>query len=293
MTPRKSRLPFFPARVSIPLAFPVAVALRRTFAQGYGKNELRADLLAGCVVGIVALPLSMALAIACGVPPQHGLYTAIAAGSVAALPGGSPVPVTGPTAAFVVVLTPLSARFGLAGPRLATAMAGLILIAMALGRLGRLIEFVPNPVTSGFTLGIAVVIATLQLRDLLGLRVAELPERFLPRLAALARALPSLRTAELAIGLLTLALLVSWPRISTKVPAPLVALAVAAAAAALLARAVPGRDIATIGSRFPYELDGVRHAGIPRLPPLPLLPWRAAGPDGQQLALSFGLLRDL
>src|SRR5687768_18497741 len=104
MTPRKSRLPFFPARVSIPLAFPVAVALRRTFAQGYGKNELRADVLPGLVVGIVALRLSMALAIAVVVPPQHALYTALIAGPVDSLTAGPKLQITGATEAFVVIL---------------------------------------------------------------------------------------------------------------------------------------------------------------------------------------------
>jgi SulP family sulfate permease len=117
--------------------------------------------MAGIVVGIVALPLSMALAIASGVPPQHGLYTAIVAGGLIAVLGGSRVQVSGPTAAFVAVLAPVSARFGLGGLLVATVMAGLLLVLMGAMRLGRLIEFVPYPITTGFTAGIAVVIATL------------------------------------------------------------------------------------------------------------------------------------
>ncbi len=151
-----------------------ALALRRTL-RGYNAASLQADVLAGCVVGIVALPLSMALAIASGVPPQHGLYTAIVAGAAIALLGGSAVQVSGPTAAFVVILAPIAARFGIGGLALASVMAGLILFAMGLARFGGLIEFVPNPVTTGFTSGIAVVIATLQLRDFLGLHVEEFP----------------------------------------------------------------------------------------------------------------------
>src|SRR6186713_2616201 len=116
-----------------------AVALRRSLAQGYGAGDLKADLLAGTVVGIVALPLSMALAVASGVPPQHGLYTAIVAGLVIALAGGSKVQVSGPTAAFVVILAPISARFGLGGLAVATLLAGLLLVAMGLARFGRFV----------------------------------------------------------------------------------------------------------------------------------------------------------
>ena len=155
-----------------------ATALRESLAQGYGRAGLRADLLAGVTVGIVALPLAMALAIASGVPPQHGLYTVIVAGAVIALAGGSRVNVSGPTAAFVVVLLPITQQFGLGGLLLATAMAGAILLVMGLGRLGRFIELVPYPVTIGFTAGIGVVIATLQLKDFLGLEVAPAQGHF-------------------------------------------------------------------------------------------------------------------
>src|SRR5262249_25889255 len=137
--------------------------------------ELRRDVLAGLVVGVVALPLSMALSIASGAPPQHGLYTAIVAGCVAALLGGSRVLVSGPTAAFVVILAPVAARFGLAGLVLASTLAGLILIGLGLLRLGRLIQFVPYPVTTGFTAGIGLVIASLQIKDFLGLSPAAVP----------------------------------------------------------------------------------------------------------------------
>jgi sulfate permease, SulP family len=261
--------------------------------RGYSRGDLRADLLAACVVGVVALPLSMALAIASGVPPQHGLYTAIVAGFLIAVLGGSPVQVSGPTAAFVVILAPISARFGLGGLLIASTLAGVILVAMGLGRFGQLIQFVPYPVTAGFTSGIAVVIATLQLRDLLGLRLAVLPEHYLDRVVAIARALPTWRWQELLIGALTMALLLLWPKISQKFPAPLVALGVGALVAFALTHFLPGFDVATIGSRFSYEVDGVRHAGIARLPPLPIWPWSIPGPDGAPLAVSLDLLREL
>lgn len=270
-----------------------AVALRTTLRRGYTRDSFRADLLAGIVVGIVALPLSMALAVASGVAPQHGLYTAIVAGAVIAALGGSNVQVSGPTAAFVVILAPISAKFGLGGLVLATLMAGLMLMLMGTLRLGSLIQFVPYPVTTGFTAGIAVVIATLQLKDFLGLQVAKMPETYLERVAALGRALPTVHWPDLAVGAFTLALLLLWPKLTRKVPAPLVALSLAGIAAALATSLVPGFEVATIRSRFSYEIGGQTLAGIPQLPPLPVLPWNLPGPDGQPLGLSFALLRAL
>jgi SulP family sulfate permease len=270
-----------------------ASALREVVAEGYSLRTLRADLLAGAVVGIVALPLSMALAIASGVPPMHGLYTAIVAGGLTPLLGGSRFQVSGPTAAFVVVLSPISHRFGIGGLALATLMAGLLLFAMGVLRMGRYIEFVPHPVTTGFTAGIAVVIATLQLKDLLGLSVAEMPEHFVERVQAIAQALHTTRPADVGVGLLTLAVLLLWPRLTRRVPAPLVALVAGALAAAVAARLVPGFEAATIASRFEYRVRGIVGHGIPPLPPLPLLPWTLPGPDGRPLALSFALVRDL
>jgi SulP family sulfate permease len=260
---------------------------------GYGFADLRADLLAGIVVGIVALPLSMALAIASGVPPQHGLYTAIVAGCAIALLGGSRFQVSGPTAAFVVVLSPIAAEFGLGGLLLATLMAGLLLIAFGAARLGNLIQFVPHPVTMGFTAGIAVVIATLQLRDFAGLPVPTLPPHYLERVAALLRALPEARAQDLWVGSFTLALLLLWPRVSKRVPAPLVALTAAAALATAATAFVPGFHVDTIQTRFSYEWGGSRFSGIPDLPPFFALPWELAGADGRPLELSFGLVRSL
>jgi SulP family sulfate permease len=195
-----------------------ALALRQSLREGYGLPELRADVMAGLVVGVVALPLSMALAIASGVPPEHGLYTAIVAGALIALLGGSRVQVSGPTAAFVILLAPVATRFGLRGLLLATLMAGVLLLALGLGRMGRLIEFVPYPVITGFTSGIAVVIATLQIKDFLGLTVERMPDSVLPRLGALIRALPTFRPWDLLVGALTLALLVWWPSSAARCP---------------------------------------------------------------------------
>jgi sulfate permease, SulP family len=267
-------------------ALPFA-GLRSALADGYGARDLRSDVLAGMVVGVVALPLSMALAIAVGVPPQHGLYTAIVAGLVVPLLGGSRFQVTGPTAAFVVILAPIVSRFGLGGLLLAGAMAGAILVAMGLFRLGRLIQFIPNPVTTGFTAGIATVIGVLQLKDLLGLQPLHSPDHFAERVQSFWQARSTGRLSELAVGLATLFLLVFLPKVWRRVPAPLVALPAAALGAAWLHH--HGIDVATIGSRFHSVVDGVRVDGIPRLPPLPLRPWAL----GSELTLDLHTLRTL
>ena len=177
----------------------VAVVLRRALAKGYGASEIKADVMAGCVVGIVALPLSMALAIAVGVPPQHGLYTAIVAGGLIALTGGSKHQVSGPTAAFIVILAPIASRFGLSGLLTAGLLAGLLLIAMGFLRLGAFIEFIPHPVTTGFTAGIATVIATLQIKDVLGLPIARLPDEYFEKLRALWAARSAASAAETSL----------------------------------------------------------------------------------------------
>lgn len=270
-----------------------AHALRQTFAEGYSARHLRNDIMAGLVVGIVALPLSMALAIASGVPPQHGLYTAIIAGGLIALLGGSRVQVSGPTAAFVVILAPISAKFGVGGLLIASVMAGVILLIMGALRFGTLIQFIPYPVTTGFTAGIAVVIATLQIKDFFGLSIAHMPEHYIEKVTELARAMPRFNWPDLAIGVGTLAVLVIAPRITRRVPAPLIALPLAAITAYFIAQADPDWHIATINNRFSYTHNGVERAGIPQLPPLPGWPWSYGGPNGQLLQIDFEMFRSL
>jgi len=254
-------------------AIPIATALRRAFSKGYGPAELRADVLAGMVVGVVALPLSMALGIAVGAPPQQGLYTAMVAGAAVALTGGCKFQVTGPTAAFVVILAPILAKHGLSGLLTAGFMAGVLLVAMGLVRLGRLMQFIPHPVTTGFTAGIATVIATLQLKDAFGLSVGTLPDHFLEKLAVLWRARDTARASELGVALATLVLLWLVPRLTKKVPAPLVAIAVVSLGVLVVQRLDPSFSVATIGSRFQTSIDGVVVRGIPPLLPTPALPW--------------------
>jgi SulP family sulfate permease len=260
--------------------------MRRTIARGYHLRELRADVTSGVLVGIVALPLSMALAIAVGVAPEHGLYTAIVAGGLIGLLGGCKFQITGPTAAFVVVLAPIASRFGLSGLLTAGAMAGVLLAAMGLFRLGALIRFIPHPVTTGFTTGIATVIAALQIKDVFGLSPGKLPDHFVERMVALWEARDTAQLQDFTIAAFTFALLVWLPRLTKRLPAPLFAIAAASALAALLHRLMPSFTVATIGSRFHSTVHGVVVNGIPRVPPLPGLPWGTNH-------ISFGDLREL
>ncbi len=165
---------------------PLFAAWRLARQSGYDGRALRGDIAAGLTVGIIAIPLAMALAIAVGVAPQHGLYTVLIAAPLIALTGGSRFNVSGPTAAFVVILLPITQSFGLGGLLLCTLLAGLILITFGLLRAGRLIAYVPYPVTLGFTAGIGIVIATLQLKDLLGLTLEASPQHYVDQLRLLA-----------------------------------------------------------------------------------------------------------
>jgi SulP family sulfate permease len=264
---------------------PIAAAMRRVIRKGYGAKDLRADVLAGVVVGIVALPLSMALAIAVGAPPQLGLYTAIFAGFSVALLGGCKFQVTGPTAAFVVILSPIVTKFGISGLLTAGFMAGLLLIAMGLFRFGDLIKLIPHPVTTGFTSGIAAVIATLQIKDVFGLSIPKMPEHYTEKIAALWNARATASWQEASIACATLGLLVGIPRISKRVPPHLVALAFASIAAMLFHRAFPAFAVHTIATQFHSVVNGVEVPGIPSMMPTPAFPW------GNNL--SFALVREL
>ena len=276
--------------MSLPL-FPVFAAWRQTLKAGYSFKALRGDLAAGLTVGIIAIPLAMALAIAVGVAPQYGLYTVLVAAPLIALTGGSRFNVSGPTAAFVVILLPITQQFGLGGLLLCTMLAGLIMIAMGLGRAGRLIEFVPYPVTLGFTAGIGIVIATLQLKDLLGLSLSSQPLHYLEQVQVLLLALPSAHLGDALVAALSLAVLILWPRWVPKVPGHLAALAVGTLAG--LALEGMGIPLATLGERFSYSLNGVLHAGIPPFLPDFAWPWQLPAADGQPLGLSFELIRQL
>lgn len=247
--------------------------------------------MAGLTVAVIAMPLAMALAIASGVPPQYGLYSAIAGGFVAALTGGSQFSVTGPTAAFVVILAPITARYGIAGLATAGLLAGVILVGLGVAKLGRLVEYIPQPVTVGFTAGIAVVIAVLQLNDLLGLGITELPESFVPKAIALASALPQAAWPVMLVSAVTLLTRRFWPQERLLLPGYAPAIIAGTLVSLVLARY--GHPIATIGSRFTYDIGGAIGHGIPRIPPHLVLPWMLPGPDGGAFVLTLDTMRDL
>jgi len=250
------------------------------------------DLMAGVTVGIIAIPLAMALAIASGVAPQYGLYTAIIAGFLIALFGGSRFSISGPTAAFVVILYPIAQSYGLGGLLLATLMSGVLLVAMALMRLGRFIEYIPDSVTLGFTGGIAVVIATLQVKDFLGLPVGDMPAHYWDKLALLAAQLPALDPMSLLVAMTTLVVMLLWPRLRTPVPPHLPAVVIGSLLALWLNS--QGAAIETIGSRFSYLLpDGSVGAGIPLLLPEFTWPWQQVNAEGQPVGLSWTLVQEL
>jgi SulP family sulfate permease len=267
----------------------LAYGLRQRLKQGYSMADFKADLLAAIVVGCVALPLSMALAIAVGVPPQHGLYTAIIAGVICALLGGTQFQVTGPTAAFVVILVPIVSKYGLSGLLVAGMMAGVMLVAMGLARLGRLMQFVPHPVTTGLTAGIALVIAVLQLKDMLGVSLPR-TEGVFEYIGALWESRSMANLWDVGIGAVTIALLLVLPKIFKRIPAPVIALTVVSLLVVLLGHVVDGFHATTIGSKFSVDLGGQVVAGIPPLPPLPVVPWHMED-AGQHL--SYAMIRDL
>lgn len=268
-------------------------AARKSFSAKPGFAEIQANILAGLTVGVIALPLSMALAIASGVAPQHGLYTAIVAGIVIALSGGSKVNISGPTAAFVVVLLPIVQQFGLGGLLLSGMMAGAILVLLGAAKLGKLIEIVPYPVVIGFTAGIGVVIATFQIKDFLGLQVESMDGHYLDKLSAIVHALPTIDWQELLIGGLTLAILLVWPRLRSRIPGHLVALLCGASIAWLLSQLFSDFQVATIGSRFHYQIDGISGNGIPAMLPSFEWPWNLPDADGHPIGISFDLIRVL
>ncbi len=281
-------LPQLPPFKSLP-----AAALRAVWNEGYTGEHLRADVLAGLIVGTVALPLAMALAIGVGVPPQYGLYTSILAGGIVPLLGGSRFQVTGPTAAFIVILAPIFLKFGLGGLLIAGFLAGVLLILMGVARFGRLIQFIPHPVTTGFTAGIGTVIAVLQLTDLLGLHLERPPEHFLDRIMVMVHSLPTLNISEFLVGLVTLTALVYIPKLTQKIPAPIITLSAAGVIVALIHHLHPSFEVATIGSRFHTVVFGKEFFGIPQILPQFATPWSLTDVGGKSIALTFGSIQAL
>ena len=217
--------------------------------KNYSKEQLIKDIVAGIIVAIVALPLSIALAIASGVSPEQGLHTAIIAGFFISFLGGSRVQIGGPTAAFVMIIYGIVKDYGMDGLILATLMAGAIMILMGLLRLGTLIKFIPTTITVGFTAGIAVSIFVQQIKDFTGITLPRDPEDFIDRISLYAQNMGGLKVQTVLIGAIALIILIVWPKITQKIPGPLVAIIVTTVIVA-----VTDMDVATIGSAG-YEVS--------------------------------------
>lgn len=245
---------------------PIGYALRKSLKDGYNLRLFKSDAIAALIVSLVALPLSMALAIAVGLPPQHGLYTAIAAGIIVPLIGGAPFQVTGPTAAFVVIVAPIVTQYGLRGLIITTIMAGMILIAAGFAKLGRYINYIPYPVTTGFTSGIAVVIGTIALNDFFGLHIENLHGEYIHKVVQIIQHLPTLYWPEAFVGIISLVLMFTSNAFLPKIPPPVIGIGIGTFLAVILQYS--GFEIATIGRVFSYELpDGGIGYGIPPFPP--------------------------
>ena len=251
---------------------------------------MKNNILSGLTVGIVALPLSMALAIATGVPPQLGLYTAIIAGFFAAILGSSKINISGPTAAFVVILIPIVQKFGISGLLVCGLLSGIILILIGLFKLGTLIELIPYPVTVGFTSGIAVVIATFQIKDFFGLSIENFSGSYLDKIYLLFISFPTLKTSELLTGLFTITLLILWQKTKSKIPSALIALSFSTVIVAFFNYYIPNMNISTIASTFQYSINGLEGNGIPPIPLQFSLPWSYLKMEEINLDLFYALL---
>ena len=245
--------------------------------EGYGARDFHADAVAGLTVAIVAMPLSMAIAIASGLSPDRGLYTAIVGGFLISALGGSRFQIGGPAGAFIVLVFSIVERHGYEGLVLATIMAGIIMLIVGFMRWGTYIKYIPYPVTVGFTTAIAIIILASQLKELLGLDVAKEPAAMLPKLAAVWDALGTLRPTAIALSVLAIGVIFGLRRLRPTWPGMLIAVAVSAAMTAML-----HLDVATIGTRFggvPHSLPG------PVLPTFDLTKIRAVLPDAFGIAL--------
>lgn len=222
----------------------------------YDKKTFTSDLIAGIIVGIVALPLAIAFGIASGVTPQQGLITAIVAGVLMSLFGGSNFLIGGPTGAFIVIVYGIVSQYGVSGLIIATVLAGIMLVAMGVLKMGNIIKFIPYPIVVGFTSGIAVVIFSTQVKDLLGLEMADVPSEFIPKWISYINNLSSINPWEAGLGIFSLLVIIFWPKITNKVPGSLVAIFVGTLAALMMSK-FGGVDFATIGSKFPELAGGI------------------------------------
>jgi SulP family sulfate permease len=252
----------------------IVTALR----EGYSRSDFSHDLVAGILVGIVALPISLAFAIASGVRPEQGLFTAIVAGFLISALSGSRFQIGGPTGAFIVIVYAIVQKHGYDGLAVATLMAGLMLIVMGLAGLGSVIKFIPYPVTVGFTSGIALIIFITQVRDFMGLGMENVPPEFIDKIIEYSRHWGSVNPHAVAAGALSIAIILLWPRVTHRVPGPLIAILVTTAVVHAL-----GWPVETIGSRF---------GEVPDRLPLPAWPHFDLAEAGSLLrpALAIALL---
>lgn len=246
----------------------------------YTKEQFAKDIIAGIIVAIIALPLSIALALASGVTPERGLYTAIIAGFVISFLGGSRVQISGPTAAFATIVAGIVARNGMEGLAVATVMAGIILIIMGLLRFGKLLKFIPYTITTGFTIGIAVTIFIGQIKDFLGLTFTTKPVETIEKIEACINSISTINFQALLIGTISLAILIFWPKINNKIPGSLIAVIVAATVVKIFKV-----DVNTIGSL--YEISS--KLPMPKIPAINLDTIRTLMPDALTIAILAGV----
>ena len=218
--------------------------------KGYDKKTFSADLMAGVIVGIVALPLAIAFGIASGVSPEKGIITAIVAGLLISVFGGSKVQIGGPTGAFIIIIYGIIEQYGLSGLSIATLMAGVFLILFGLLRLGTIIQYIPYPIVVGFTSGIAVTIFSTQMKDFFGLQIDKVPSDFIEKWICYIQNISSLDSWTVVIGVVSLLIIVLLPKLSKKIPGSLIAIIVTTILALLLKEYAGIQTIETIGDRF-------------------------------------------
>ena len=231
-----------------------------TALKDYNREKFLGDLTAGVIVGVVALPLAIAFAIASGVTPDRGLWTAIVAGFLISLLGGSRVQIGGPTGAFVVIVYGIVQKYGIDGLTVATLMAGVILIGMGIAKLGAMIKFIPHPVITGFTSGIALIIFSGEIKDFFGLRMGVVPADFIGKWLAYANGVTGVTPSAIAVSSLALGIILIWPRVNRRIPGPFVALIVTT----LLVKMMH-LPVETIATRFGGISASVPHPQIPHL----------------------------
>ncbi len=254
----------------------------------YSAADLTRDLIAGVIVGVVALPLAIAFGIASGVSPTQGLATAVIAGFLISAFSGSPVQIGGPTGAFIVIIYGIVAKHGYDGLAVATIMAGVMLIVMGFAGLGTIIKYIPYPVTVGFTTGIALIIFTGQIKDLLGLEMASLPPDFIEKIGAYAHHLGTVNPIAVGLGLATVLVVVLWKRVTPRVPGSLVAILVTTAAVQVAWACGLDFELETIGQRFPAVAEGMR-IPAPKLPSVSMEMIRTLFSPAVSIALLAGI----